>query len=174
EGVRGAEQDALVVRVEEAAGRLSRAGRHAAQPRAVDVHDELLIARAPVPRTLKDETSSVRAEIRLGVLSSCRELADVAEMPLTRLGGDGDERRGWRRPRAGERTDEQQGELAQRRGHVRQCKTGAHAGARSRSLSGGCRQGAVVLSDSRVAAAMVKRSRCDWPFSITSTALRSG
>src|SRR4051812_39989569 len=60
------------------------------QPRAVDVHDELLVARAPVTRALEDQAPTVAAEIRFGVLATIRELADVRQVSLTSGGRDGD------------------------------------------------------------------------------------
>ena len=78
-------EDSLVAGEEVAARRLAAAGRDASHVRAVDVHDELLIAAASVSRRLKDQAFAVVAEIRLGVLAAERELANVAEMRLVRL-----------------------------------------------------------------------------------------
>ncbi len=59
------------------------------QVAAVHVHDVLLIAAPPVARGLEDEPSTVGAEVRFGILAAVGDLADVAEVRLAALGGDG-------------------------------------------------------------------------------------
>src|SRR5204863_78845 len=49
---------------------------------AVDTHDVLLIAQAPVARRLKDQSLAVMTEIGLGILAPEGERADVAQVAL--------------------------------------------------------------------------------------------
>ena len=86
--MRRAEEDLRVPAVEVAARRLAEPGGDSVHVRAVDIHDEFLVAATSPARRLEDQPSSVRAEIGLGVLSAKRELADIRQMRLPRLGGD--------------------------------------------------------------------------------------
>ena len=77
------------------------------QPRAVDVHDEFLIARATVAGTLEDQSLSVVTEIGFRVLSAIRELTDIPEVAFTRGWRDADD--GGRVGAGGERCSGEQG-----------------------------------------------------------------
>jgi hypothetical protein len=56
--------------------------------RAIDVHDELLIASSAVARRLIDQASPVAAEIRFRILTTKGELPDVLEVALSGLTRD--------------------------------------------------------------------------------------
>src|SRR5690606_15796004 len=92
------EEDALIVVVEVAAGRLALAGAHHADVGAVHVHDVLLVACAAVAAGLEDELRPVAAEIRFGVLAAVGDLQDLAKesLPGIRLHLAGERRRGRR------------------------------------------------------------------------------
>src|SRR3954469_18921467 len=101
------------------------------QRRAVDVHDELLIARAAVPRALEDQALAVAAEIGFGVLATIRELADVRQVSLTAGRRDGD-RCGHVRRAGYEARDTQRGEQERTIGrHGPNVKRAPFRGARS-------------------------------------------
>src|SRR5438874_13069035 len=80
--MRGREKDSVVTGKEVATRRLSRSGRHPLHVAAVDTHDVLLIAQAPVARRLKDQSLAVMTEIGLGILAPEGERADVAQVAL--------------------------------------------------------------------------------------------
>src|SRR5688572_33403942 len=84
-GVRRGEEEALAIGKEPAAGRLSFAIRHSRQSAAVDAHHVLLVAGASVACRLKRQPLTIAAEIRLGVFSTKRDLADRGEMALAVL-----------------------------------------------------------------------------------------
>src|SRR5665647_1035713 len=94
-GVRRSEENALIVRVEEAAGGLARPGRHAMYAGAVDVHDELLIAGASIASALEDQATAIGAEIRFGVLAAIGELPEVSQMSLACFGSHHRQARPW-------------------------------------------------------------------------------
>ena len=58
------------------------------QARPIDVHDILLIAARVGFLPLKNQLLARTREIRLGVLATEGQLANVAEMDLARIGGD--------------------------------------------------------------------------------------
>ena len=109
-GMGRAEEDALVVRVEETAGRLAGSGRDAVQAGAIDVHDEFLIAGAAVARALEDQPVAAAAEVRFGILPTIGELAKIGQMPLTDSGSNGGH--GGRMACAGDAGDRDQGQCA--------------------------------------------------------------
>jgi hypothetical protein len=74
----GREKDSPVARKEVSAGRLPASGRDATHVRAVDAHDELLIAAPTAPRRLEDQAFTVVTEVRLCVLAAEGELPDVS------------------------------------------------------------------------------------------------
>jgi hypothetical protein len=77
----GGEQYVRAVGIEISTCRASRAGAYPAEIRAVDVHREDLITRRVwCSGRLKNKAGSVRREIRLGVFTLKRELADVSEV----------------------------------------------------------------------------------------------
>ena len=93
------EEEAIAAREEPAAGRLATSVGDARDVAAVGAHDELLVAGAAVARGLEGDPLSVGAEIRLGVLAAVGELAEVGQVGLPGLGGDG--RAGGGRGRGG-------------------------------------------------------------------------
>src|SRR5690606_566519 len=82
--VRRRVDDVAAVRREEAARGAALARADAAQPGAVDVHREDLIARRAVTRGLEDQLPAIEREVRLRVLATRRELPDVAQVALPR------------------------------------------------------------------------------------------
>jgi hypothetical protein len=72
------EEDSPIARKEVSAGRLPTSGRDATHVRAVDVHDELLIAAPTAPRRLEDQALTVVTEVRLRILAAEGELPDVS------------------------------------------------------------------------------------------------
>ena len=61
-------------------------GRHQVLVRSVRVHDVLLIAVMAVACRLEDETLSIWSPVRLGVLSSMRQLLQISEVDLGEFG----------------------------------------------------------------------------------------
>src|SRR2546427_6879692 len=82
-------EDSAVVGKEVSARRAALPARDAMQTRAVDVHDELLIASGVRCCTLEDELASRPREIRFGVLTAEGELPDIAQVHLAGIGGGG-------------------------------------------------------------------------------------
>jgi len=54
----------------------------------IDAHHVLLVAGSAVPRALEDQPSSVVAEVCFRVFATVRQLANVSQVPFTRLSGD--------------------------------------------------------------------------------------
>ena len=81
-------EDSAVAVVKITAGRAAAGTRDAMQARPVDVDHVLLVAAGIGFLALEDELPARAGEIRLGVLTAERELANVGEMPLARIRGD--------------------------------------------------------------------------------------
>ena len=82
------EEDALVAREEETTRCLTGTRGHTMHARAIDVHDELLVACATTTRALENQPGAIATEIRLGVLSAIGELAEIAQVPLAGFRGN--------------------------------------------------------------------------------------
>ena len=75
--MRGGIDNSLAVRKEKPAGRSALAAVHEPHVAAVDIHAEDLIALIGRTSRLKDDLIAVEREIRLGVLTTERELSHV-------------------------------------------------------------------------------------------------
>src|ERR671915_244488 len=88
--MRRREQQALAVGIEIPARRAPRPGADASHVGAIHLHREDLIAREIGRlRLLKDQSRTVRREVRLGVFATVRELLDVRQSGFAGVVGGG-------------------------------------------------------------------------------------